>query len=405
MKRVLPILLTALLALALMAPAACAEVPCSYYSAHGDHNWVQINVTMPTCTQNGYIYLECATCGTQDTLVNYAYGHDWEQTDMKSPSCQETGWIKETCNNCHETRTYELPKLDHVWTHVGYDTPSTCTEKGWRMEECLNCGQIRTSELPLADHSYGPWHVVQPATDSTAGIRARVCAVCGVQDSVVYYVDGTLYRGGPSGAAVAELQQMLIDLHFLIDKADGSFGKKTEQAVKDYQASVNLPVTGIAFPQTIAYLSDDWEIAMGYAGDGPEAVDPDSLPPFCVREAAENSEDVRFCAKHAALVEQELQLRMDAASEAETVEALRACVSLWLEEIDNLYFQWNQQLPEADKPLALAARNAFSAMLTAQEAALTAIYGEDSAQALYVELDLLHERVTVLCGILNMTGE
>ena len=62
-----------------------------------------------------------------------------------------------------------------------------------------------------------------------------MCTVCGKAQSEDFYPDGTLYRGMGKNNDVAELQRMLIDLRFLNDKADGIFGKKTEQAVKDYQ--------------------------------------------------------------------------------------------------------------------------------------------------------------------------
>ena len=380
MKRTLIALLAALL---LLTAAAQAEVPCSYYSAHGDHDW----------------------CHTQDTLVNPPYGHSWVDTGAgQEPTCTDVGWRVEECQECGKERNRELPKTEHNWVHVGYDTPSTCTEKGWRMEECANCGQIRTYELPLVDHEYGDWMLVQMATDHSAGLRARVCKVCGNEETHIYYLDGTLYRGGPSGAPVAEMQQMLIDLHYLVDVADGSFGKKTEQAVVDFQKAAGLETTGIAYPQTLAALAAEWQRHTGGAPGFPAQTGGEA-PPCCVRTPETEGVGVDFCAVHAALWAEEYNLRSQAFADDAGLEALRACVSLWLEEIDGLYTQWEGRLAEADKPLALEARNAFAAMLDAQTTALASAYGEDSPQTLLFELDLLHEQATTLCGFLNMNGE
>ena len=51
-------------------------------------------------------------------------------------------------------------------------------------------------------------------------------------------------KRGTRGEGVLEMQEWLIDLGYLDDKADGVFGKKTEAAVKAYQKSVNKKQTG-----------------------------------------------------------------------------------------------------------------------------------------------------------------
>ena len=55
--------------------------------------------------------------------------------------------------------------------------------------------------------------------------------------------------------------------------------------------------------------------------------------------------------------------------------------------------------------VASVEQHAFAAMLTAQEAALSSVYGEDSPEALRFELELLHEQATTICGYLNMAAE
>lgn len=67
---------------------------------------------------------------------------------------------------------------------------------------------------------------------------------------------------GSKGDDVQSLQQRLIDLHYLNDKADGSYGNKTKAAVEKFQRTVGFEVTGIADPVTQAALFGD---------DAPEA--------------------------------------------------------------------------------------------------------------------------------------
>ena len=70
---------------------------------------------------------------------------------------------------------------------------------------------------------------------------------------------------GSSGEAVRDLQQMLMDMYILNDKADGVFGAKTETAVMAYQQQAGLGADGIVWPQTLDQLILDWQRAMGYA--------------------------------------------------------------------------------------------------------------------------------------------
>ena len=64
--------------------------------------------------------------------------------------------------------------------------------------------------------------------------------------------DQLLY--GDTGPRVAALQEALINVGFLEDSADGSYGPNTIRAVMNFQFSQNIPVDGIAGPNTHALL-------------------------------------------------------------------------------------------------------------------------------------------------------
>lgn len=58
-------------------------------------------------------------------------------------------------------------------------------------------------------------------------------------------------KKGSKGADVKALQERLIDLGYLSGSADGDFGAKTEQAVRDFQLVNKLTQDGVAGPETI----------------------------------------------------------------------------------------------------------------------------------------------------------
>ena len=63
---------------------------------------------------------------------------------------------------------------------------------------------------------------------------------------------------GARGEAVELLQERLIELGYLDDDADGSFGPRTESAVLAFQVAAELEATGIADAETMeALLSPD----------------------------------------------------------------------------------------------------------------------------------------------------
>ena len=69
-----------------------------------------------------------------------------------------------------------------------------------------------------------------------------------------YALDPSTLYNGSRGEAVRKLQQALIDLGFLKDKADGVFGNKTEEAVRKFQRANNLEADGLVGKKTQAVL-------------------------------------------------------------------------------------------------------------------------------------------------------
>ena len=201
MKKILAICLA--LALTLFAAAALADGDQTAQSeqeqpsqSDHEHNWVQADVMLPTCTENGYVDIECSICKLRERQTTPAYGHDWQPNGNTQPStCVQAGWSEVECANCHEVAKLALDLAPHQWT-VQSETKSTCAVKGVKTEVCAVCQQTRTTESPLLPHVYSEWSVSRQATDHSAGQRVHTCAVCGKQETESFYTS----CGAASGA-------------------------------------------------------------------------------------------------------------------------------------------------------------------------------------------------------------
>lgn len=90
-----------------------------------------------------------------------------------------------------------------------------------------------------------PWIVV-----IAVGLILSI-ALSGLADAALG--DRLLGRGA-KGSEVTELQKRLVQLGYVLGKADGKFGPKTEAAVRRFQKERGLRVDGLAGPQTVKEL-------------------------------------------------------------------------------------------------------------------------------------------------------
>ncbi|MBR0463368.1 MAG: peptidoglycan-binding protein [Clostridia bacterium] len=159
---------------------------------------------------------------------------------------------------------------------------------------------------------------------------------------------GTAYadmKRGDKGEDVTALQQLLIEAGWLIGQADGSFGPKTETAVRSYQAYKEIEVTGVADDSLIDLLRQDIAIARGELS---ETVEKD-YPPFCRAVYDDSGYDLQLCEEHDALREYSEQLEA-----VGTNASLTRASSLWKDEINRLMALWIQGAPAEDKFSAMA---------------------------------------------------
>ena len=68
--------------------------------------------------------------------------------------------------------------------------------------------------------------------------------------------DDYVIKLGSRGDDVADVQNMLIAMGFMVGNADGVCGQATVDAIKSFQASVDLPADGVAGEQTLNALNE-----------------------------------------------------------------------------------------------------------------------------------------------------
>ena len=164
---------------------ACGLVYNEVIPATGDHVWDEGEVTTaPTCVDAGVKTYTCIMCNNATkTEPIAAAGHSWDAgVETTAPTCTTAGVKTFTCSVCSETKTEEIPALDHDFSvEVTAEVPATCTTDGTTaVMKCSRCNETEGGEtIPATGHTVTTWELVKKATCSTEGKETGVCDVCG----------------------------------------------------------------------------------------------------------------------------------------------------------------------------------------------------------------------------------
>ena len=401
MKRTFCLLCCFVLLIVFSASAAYSE--CWYEDQNGTHDFEQVDVRKVTCTEDGYYILECRQCGKNvREITEKAIGHKWQKVDSESypPTCTQGGTTTYVCGNCSQIRTESVKALGHDMYDEAVVRSPTCEIEGRMSIRCSRCGYSDVRDIPRIDHQYGAWSVTVPATDHSMGTRQSVCIECGNTQTENYFPDGTLTRGS-KGEAVRSLQQMLLDLGILRDVADGVFGAKTELAVKDYQTTAGFNSDGIAWPQTLAQLTLDWQTAMGYASAPsiPEPSETAAPRTVCGFYQDENGAAyIQHCTYHQGIIDIAASL-LASADQSNSLRAQKQIRTLWETELDSLYSEWLQRAPVEAQGAIIAAQATYMNYLAVQETVLQQQCDEETA-AMQINAELARQ-CALLCNLLH----
>lgn len=375
MKRVLALLIAALLIFA--AIPAFAEDACKKC---GDVNWdtYMYDLHLPTCTTDGYYKLMCNTCGhKQKFMTDEAFGHtlgDWPE-----------GHVDNTC------------------TEMGYAL--------YRCEECYELVKIYTEDSRVLGHDWGKWNVTVQPTEHSAGTRTRTCKRCGQATTETFYPDGTLYRGMKNNSSVTAMQQKLIEMGILNDKADGAFGKKTEQAVKDFQKTAGLVTDGIAWPQTLEALEKAYQsfvaakvtpVPTPVVTPAPEPTPETEMPECCgYAVGAYGVEEIVYCAEHKALFDDCEAILSAAKTDEEMLAALKHVRVLWTDELDRLFEKCMEDADDEGKKSIVSTKSSFSMYLASRESAWQKQYTSDPAMVERQAVNMIIAQCVDMCAMVG----
>lgn len=388
------------LAVALCLFFSATALACSYYDTYGDHDWIY-GSTKATCETDGEAYRDCAECGLHEVQGIITASHTWTDAGIKKEAtCTADGEKLMECSVCHAQKSITLPATGHSYSEWVTVKEATCSEEGQRTSVCTICGQQVYESIARTSHTYGEWEVTLQPTDSSQGRRTRRCTICGASNEEYFYPEGTLYRGMKKDDDVQQMQQMLIDLDILNDKADGIFGKNTEQAVRDYQEQAGLEVTGIAYPQTIADIEKKWEAANG--GNASDYYAENGFPEKCIRQTDENGfETVIYCRLHYETCECAAELFDTAYTEKQQLEALDSAYALWQKELNSMYDRWLNSVSEAEVSSVIESRTAFYVYLETQEFVWSAMYEGDEITVKQNMIEMIKNQCVDICGIIE----
>ena len=167
-------------------------------------------------------------------------------------------------------------------------------------------------------------------------------------------------KRGSSGDEVETVQNMLIELGFLDDVADGKFGKKTEAAVKKLQAYLGEKQTGKMDDLLIFKLYDLDSTATGMLAE--DGLGEDELmemyPVHCSWEG-KNEWGAVFCYRH--LEEERISKQMSVLNPPEKLEKLlrNRLYEVWERDMLQMYDEWLDMVPEEQQAAVYLEKNAF----------------------------------------------
>ncbi len=167
-------------------------------------------------------------------------------------------------------------------------------------------------------------------------------------------------KRGSSGDEVETIQNMLIELGFLDDVADGKFGKKTEAAVKKLQAYLGEKQTGKMDDLLIFKLYDLDSTATGMLAE--DGLGEDELmemyPASCSWEG-KNEWGAVFCYRH--LEEERISKQMSVLNPPEKLEKLlrSRLYEVWERDMLQMYDEWLDMVPEEQQAAVYLEKNAF----------------------------------------------
>ena len=162
-----------------------------------DHDFVVKSRTLPTCTAEGSIEYECASCGEKKSEAIEQIAHTFDAGKVtKEASCTAEGVKTNTCTGCGETKTFTIAKTAHSYDGGKVTKAATCTAEGTKTYTCTGCGETKTETVAKLAHSYDGGKVTKAATCTAEGTKTYTCTGCGETKTETIAKKAHSYDGG-----------------------------------------------------------------------------------------------------------------------------------------------------------------------------------------------------------------
>ena len=178
---------------------------------------------------------------------------------------------------------------------------------------------------------------------------------------------GTMKRGS-QGDSVQYIQEMLIEMGFLNDVADGKFGKKTEAAVKAFQKYIGEKQTGRLTDDGQGHVYELYSYATGMGAE--DGLGEDELmeiyPSHCSWDG-KNAWGAEFCYRHLEqkLISQQMSVKDPPPQLEEMLE--KRLIEQWTWAIESMYDAWEAEVTEDGEAALALERMAYEAALEGME--------------------------------------
>ena len=245
------------------------------------HTWSDWTVTAAaTCSQAGSRTRKCAVCGEVQTEAIAMIAHTWSEWQVSVEATDHSaGQRTRTCSVCGTAQTDTFYPEGTLRRGDNGDAVRALQE-GLICYGALAAGSadgsfgpgtekavaaVQTAEGFTADgiawpqtqavlgHVWSEWQVESELSDFSIGLRRRTCSRCGETEED-RQVPSPMYKRGDKGDGVKQLQKALNAAGYDCGTPDGSFGGKTEAAVKALEAANGITADGIAWPGVLKLL-------------------------------------------------------------------------------------------------------------------------------------------------------
>ena len=149
---------------------------------HSTHEWIEVEKVAATCSAAGHVTYACLYGGESKTEEIPKLEHSFGQwVTVKAATCTEAGISRRTCSKCRATEDAPIEKTGHTFGEWKVVNAATCVKEGLERRTCSKCGATEDRAIGKSGHQPGDWTISVEPTCTAAGKKHIVCTLCGAE--------------------------------------------------------------------------------------------------------------------------------------------------------------------------------------------------------------------------------